>query len=57
MRRLFAIALALTIIVPLTAVMLVFAAASSQAQCGTGAPVGVSSAPEAPRASRFLCKR
>ena len=49
MRRLFAIALGLTIIVPLLAVMLVFAAASSQAQCGSGAPpAGVSSAPGVP---------
>jgi len=48
MRRLFAIALGLTIIVPLMAVMLVFAAASSQAQCGAGAPVGVGSAPGVP---------
>ena len=48
MRRLFAIALGLGIVVPLMAVMLVFAAASSQAQCGGGAPVGVSSAPGVP---------
>jgi hypothetical protein len=48
-RRLFAIALGLTIVVPVMAVMLVFAAASSQAQCGSGAPpVGVSSAPGVP---------
>jgi hypothetical protein len=47
-RRLFVIGLGLTIIVPLMAVMLVFAAASSQAQCGGGAPVGVSSAPGVP---------
>jgi hypothetical protein len=49
-RRLFAVALGLTIVVPLMAVMLVFAAASSPAQCsGSGAsPVGVSSAPGVP---------
>jgi hypothetical protein len=46
---LFAIALSLTIIVPLTAVLLVFAAASSQPQCsGGGSPVGVSIAPGVP---------
>src|SRR5450755_1010898 len=44
----FAIALGLTIVVPVMAVMLVFAAASSQAQCGGGAPLGVSSAPGVP---------
>ena len=49
MRRLFANALGLTVVVPLMAVMLVFAAASSQAQCGGGAsPVGVSAAPGVP---------
>ena len=48
MRRLFAIAMGLTIIVPLMAVMLVFAAASSHAQCGGGAPANVRSAPGVP---------
>ena len=49
MWRLVAIALSLTIIVPLTAVLLVFAAASSQPQCsGGGSPVGVSIAPGVP---------
>ena len=48
MRRLFAIALGLTIIVPLMAVMLVFAAVSSQAKCGSAGPVGVGSAPGVP---------
>lgn len=48
MRRLFVIALALTIMLPLTAVLLVFAAASSQAQCGQGAAVGPSGAPGVP---------
>ena len=48
MRRLFAIALGLTIVVPLMVVMLVFTAASSQAQCGSGAPMGASSAPGVP---------
>lgn len=48
MRRCFALALGVTIVVPLMTVMLVFAAASSQAQCGGGAPVGVSSAPGVP---------
>lgn len=48
MRRWFAIALGLTIIVPLLAVMLVVAAVSSPAQCGGGSPVGVSSAPGVP---------
>ena len=48
MRRLFAIALALTIVVPLMAIMLVFAAVSSQAQCGSAGPAGVGSAPGVP---------
>ncbi len=47
-RRLFVIALALTIVVPAVAVMLVFAAVSSPAQCGSAAPVGVGSAPGVP---------
>ena len=42
------IALALTIVVPVMAVMLVFAAVSSQAQCGSAAPVSVDSAPGVP---------
>ena len=46
MRRLFVLALSLTILLPLLAVLLAFAAASSQAQCG-GA-VGPGSAPGVP---------
>ncbi len=46
MRRLFVIALSLTILLPLLAVLLAFAAATSQAQCG-GA-VGPGSAPGVP---------
>ena len=46
MRRVFVLALSLTILLPLLAVLLVFAAASSQAQCG-GA-VGPGSAPGVP---------
>ena len=46
MRRLFVTALSLTILLPLLAVLLTFAAASSQAQCG-GA-VGPASAPGVP---------
>jgi hypothetical protein len=43
-RRVFATALGLAIVVPLMAVMLVFTAASSQAQCSGAPPLGVSSA-------------
>ena len=47
MRRLFVIALALTIVLPLVAVLLAFAAVSSQAQCAGGA-AGPGSAPGVP---------
>jgi Transglycosylase SLT domain len=47
MRRLFVLALSLTILVPLLAVLLALSAASSQAQCGDGA-VGPGSAPGVP---------
>ena len=46
MRRVFVLALSLTILLPLLAVLLAFAAASSQAQCG--GPVGSGSAPGVP---------
>ena len=47
MRRLFVLALSLTILLPLVTVLLAFAAASSQAQCG-GGDVGPGSAPGVP---------
>jgi len=47
-RRLFALALGLTIGLPLVAVMLVFVAASSQAHCGQGVAVGPGDAPGVP---------
>jgi hypothetical protein len=47
MRRLFLIALSLTILLPLVAVLLAFAATSSQAQCAGGA-AGPGSAPGVP---------
>jgi hypothetical protein len=43
----FAVALSLTILLPVLAVLLAFAVASSQAQCGGGA-VGPGSAPGVP---------
>ena len=48
MRRLFVIAIALTIGLPMVAVLLLFAAAGSQAQCGGGGPAGPGSAPGIP---------
>jgi hypothetical protein len=47
-RRLFVIAIALTIGLPMVAVLLLFAAAGSQAQCGGGGPAGPGSAPGIP---------
>ena len=48
MRRLFVIALTLTIGLPTVAVLLLFAAARSQTQCGGGGPAGPGSAPGIP---------
>ena len=48
MRRLFVIAIALSIGLPMVAVLLLFAAASSRAQCGGGGPAGPGSAPGIP---------
>ena len=48
MRRLFVIAIALTIGLPMVAVLLLVAAAGSQAQCGGGGPAGPGSAPRIP---------
>jgi hypothetical protein len=48
MRRVFVLALSLTILLPLLTVLLAFAAASSQAQCGGGGAVGPGSAPGVP---------
>ena len=48
MRRLFVIALAVTIGLPTVAALLLFAAAGSQAQCGGGGPAGPGSAPGIP---------
>ena len=48
MRRLFVIAIALTIGLPIVAVLLMFAAAGSQAQCGGGGPAAPGSAPGIP---------
>ena len=48
MRRVFVLALALTILLPLLTVLLAFAAATSQAQCGGGGTVGPGSAPGVP---------
>jgi len=47
-RRLFVIALTLTIGLPTVAVLLLFAAARSQTQCGGGGPAGPGSAPGIP---------
>ncbi len=48
MRRLFVIAIALTIGLPMVAVLLLVGAAGSQAQCGGGGPAGPGSAPGIP---------
>ena len=48
MRRLFVIAIAVTIGLPMVAALLLFAAAGSQAQCGGGGPAGPGSAPGIP---------
>ena len=48
MRRLFVIAIALTVGLPMVAVLLLLAAAGSQAQCGGGGPAGPGSAPGIP---------
>ncbi len=48
MRRLFVIAIALTVGLPMVAVLLLVAAAGSQAQCGGGGPAGPGSAPGVP---------
>ena len=48
MRRVFVLALALTILLPLLAVLLALAAATSHAQCGGGGTVGPGSAPGVP---------
>src|SRR6516225_9775506 len=48
MRRVFVLALALTILLPLLTVLLAFAAATAQAHCGGGGTVGPGSAPGVP---------
>ena len=48
MRRLFVIAIALTVGLPTVAVLLLFAAAGSQAQCGGGERAGPGSGPPIP---------
>jgi GH15 family glucan-1,4-alpha-glucosidase len=47
-RRLFVIVLTLTVGLPMVAVVLLFAAAGSQARCGDGGPAGPGSAPGIP---------